>query len=325
MSNRIWRAALPGLVLALPLLTQASAHEIVGNRLFPATLTIDDPGVNDEAALPTVSAFKNGDVPSIRQTDISGEYAKRITDDFGIAVAPTWTHLSKPGGPDGTGASGFQNLETAFKYRFYKNPTHELIMSVGLGIEWAKTGSADVGAEPFTNFEPTFFFGKGFGDLPDSARWLRPFAVTGQIGYGIPSRDTTVTFDPDTGDFDIEHNPRVLVWGGSLQYSLPYLKSSVTDLGLPDFVNHLIPIIEAKLETPVGNTLSSGTITTGTINPGVLWVGQSFQVGVEAIIPINRESGTGVGVIGQLHLYLDDIFPNSLGRPIFASSTPLGR
>jgi hypothetical protein len=325
MSNRILRAALPGLALALPLLTQAGAHEIVGNRFFPATLTIDDPGVNDEAALPTISSFKNGDVPSIRQLDISGEYSKRITDDFGIAVAPTWTRLSARGGPDGNGASGFQNLETAFKYRFYRDAAHELIMSVGLGIEWAHTGSKDVGAEPFTNFEPTFFFGKGFGDLPDSARWLRPFAVTGQLGYGIPSKNTTATFDPDTGEIEVEHNPRVLIWGGSLQYSMPYLKASVVDLGLPDFFNRLIPIVEARFETPVSNTLTSGTLTTGTINPGVLWVGQYYQVGVEAIIPINRESGTGVGVIGQLHLFLDDIFPNSLGKPIFASATPAGR
>jgi hypothetical protein len=28
----------------------ADAHEIVGNRFFPATLAIDDPGVNDELA-----------------------------------------------------------------------------------------------------------------------------------------------------------------------------------------------------------------------------------------------------------------------------------
>ena len=33
----------------------ARAHEIVGNRFFPATLAIDDPGVTDELALPTVS------------------------------------------------------------------------------------------------------------------------------------------------------------------------------------------------------------------------------------------------------------------------------
>src|SRR5262245_32784808 len=35
-------------------------HEIVGNRFFPATLAIDDPGVTDELALPTISMSKTG-------------------------------------------------------------------------------------------------------------------------------------------------------------------------------------------------------------------------------------------------------------------------
>ena len=58
-------------------------------------------------------------------------------------------------------------------------------------------------------------------------------------------------------------------------------------------------------------------MTTGTINPGVIWVGNKFQVGIEALIPINRQSGTNVGVIAQLHFYLDDIDPRGIGKPIF--------
>ena len=104
--------------------------------------------------------------------------------------------------------------------------------------------------------------------------------------------------------------------GATLQYSMPYLKSAVVDLGLPDFINHLIPIVEAQLATPVANFADSGTQTTGTINPGVIYVGSTYQVGVEAIIPVNRDSGTNIGVMGQLHLYLDDMFPNSIGRPL---------
>jgi hypothetical protein len=103
---------------------------------------------------------------------------------------------------------------------------------------------------------------------------------------------------------------------------MPYLKSSVVDLGLPDFFNHLIPVVEASFQTPVGNTLTSGTVTTGTVNPGVIWVGNYYQVALEAIIPINRASGTGVGAMAQLHIYLDDIFPNSIGKPIFGSASP---
>jgi len=116
---------------------------------------------------------------------------------------------------------------------------------------------------------------------------------------------------------DTEFHPRTLNWGVSIQYSMPYLKSAVIDLGLPDFVNHLIPLVEANLQTPVSNTLTSGTQTTGTISPGVLWVGNTFQFGIEALIPINRQSGSNIGVIAQLHYYLDDIDPRGIGKPLF--------
>jgi hypothetical protein len=318
------RAGLSGLVVALVPLTGSLAHEIVGNRFFPATLGIDDPGVNDELALPTISSFKTGDDPSFRQRDISLEFSKRITDAFAVSFAPTFSRLSPPGGPNGTGANGFQNLETTFKYRLFKDPVHEFVLSAGLSIEWGGTGAQSVGADPFNTYTPTIFFGKGFGDLPDSFSWFRPVAVTGVIGYSIPGKNSTTTFgiDPDTGvsTADTEFNPRVLNWGLSLQYSMPYLKSSVIDLGLPDFVNHLIPLVEANLQTPVSNTLTSGTITTGTINPGVIWVGNKYQIGIEAMIPINRQSGTNVGVIGQFHIFLDDADPQGLGKPIFGNA-----
>src|SRR5437899_7193945 len=61
MSMRVWRAGLSGFAMALVPLGAAVAHEIVGNRFFPATLGIDDPGVNDELSLPTVANFKTGD------------------------------------------------------------------------------------------------------------------------------------------------------------------------------------------------------------------------------------------------------------------------
>ncbi|TYL80282.1 hypothetical protein [Bradyrhizobium cytisi] len=324
--------ALSGLAVALTPLS-GSAHEIVGNRFFPATLGIDDPGVNDELSLPTVSSIKTGDDPPFRQRDFSAEFSKRITEAFAISVGTTYSVLSPPGGPTSTGAHGFQNLETTFKYRIFRDPAHEFVMSVGLNVEWGGTGADSVGADPFNTYTPTIYFGKGLGDLPDTLSWLRPVAITGQVGYSIPGRNSTTTFgiDPDTGDViaDTEFHPRVLNWGGTIQYSMPYLKSAVIDLGLPDFIDHLIPLVEATLQTPVANTLTSGTMTTGTINPGVIWVGSTFQVGVEALIPINRQSGSHVGVIGQLHLYLDDIDPRGIGRPIFGgpvqSANPFAR
>lgn len=322
MSRIFLRHALLAVLAQALISSSASAHCFVGARFLPATLNMDDPCVADELSLPTISHFKNGDDPSARQTDISGEFSKRITDTFGVSIGSTWTHLYPPGGPS---VSGFQNVETSFKWQFLTLPEHEFVMSAGLNVEWGGTGAQSIGAERFNVYTPTLFFGKGFGDLPQSAGWLRAFAITGQVGYSIPGQRSTVNsidIDPDTGAItaDVEVHPDVLVWGGTLQYSMPYLKSNVVDLGLPDFINRLVPIVEIALQTPVANTITSGTVTTGTINPGFIYAANKFQIAAEAIIPINRASGTGVGGMVQLHFYLDDIFPTSIGRPIFTSS-----
>src|SRR5262245_25406887 len=308
-----------GLALVLIPSGQAAAHCFVGARFFPATLAIDDPCVADELSLPTVARFNTGDDPSARQTDVSFEYSKRITDTFGVSIGRSWTHLSMPAGL--RDVSGFQNWETTFKHQFLTDAAHEFVMSAALVVEWGATGSPDVGAERFSTLTPTLYFGKGFGDLPDSAGWLRAFAVTGQVGYSIPTSSQTVTVDPDSGLLNFEFHPQFWTYGGSLQFSFPYLKSIVIDLGFPDFVNRLIPIVEAQFQTPAANNEGNSSITTGPVNPGVIWAGDYFQVGLEAMIPINRASGTGIGGIVQLHFYLDDIFPNTVGRPLF-STTP---
>jgi hypothetical protein len=299
--------------------SDAGAHCFVGGRFFPATLATDDPCVADEMSLPTIAIFKNGDDPSARETDISGEFSKRITENFGISIGETWTHLSPPGGPN---ASGFQNLETAFQYQLLKDAPHELALLAGVVVEWGGTGAAQVGADRFSTITPTFYFGKGFGDLPDSTGWIRAFALTGQVGYSIPTSSSTSSVDLDTGLVTVTPNPQFLVYGTSLQYSIPYLKSNIVDLQLPDFINHLIPIVEAQFTTPVANNSGMPWVTTGTVNPGVIWVGSYFQVGVEAIVPINRASGTGVGVLAQVHLYLDDMFPTTIGKPLFGTASP---
>jgi hypothetical protein len=302
--------ALALLFICLPC-TAAFAHCFVGARFFPATLAIDDPCVADELSLPTVSRSKTGDIPAATEWDISGELSKRITDDLGISIGETWTQIRQPGNPT---LAGFSDLETTLQYQLLKNDAHETAMLLGLIFDWGGTGASNSGiGTPYSLITPTFYFGKGFGDLPDDAGWLRAFAVTGQVGYQLP-----------TTSYEAAQNasiPQVLVYGGSIQYSMPYLKSEIQDYQLPDFVNHLIPIVEAQLATPVANNLGNSPITTGTINPGAIWVGSYFQVGLEAQIPVNRASGTGVGVLGQIHLYLDDMFPNTVGQPLLGGAT----
>ena len=297
----------------------AYGHGFAGARFFPATLSTDDPFVADELSLPTVSTIETPDGGRTRQVDISVDIAKRITPQFAIEIGETLTALNPH---EGRAVNGFGNLELRGKYQFLKNDAHEAIVSLGLGVEIGGTGSSSIGADSFSTWTPGIFFGKGFGDLPDVLRFLKPLAITGLAGVGIPTSASTrsVTVDDRTGEreVEIERHPDVLEWGFALEYSVIYLQSQVQDMHLPAPVDRLIPLVEFALETPL-NRGARGQ-TTGTINPGVIWAGKYFQVGVEAIVPINERTGTNVGVIAQLHFFLDDLFPHSLGRPLFGGN-----
>ena len=203
------------------------------------------------------------------------------------------------------------------KYQAFTSAAHEAIVSLGLGWEVGGTGRKATGAESFDVVTPAIFFGKGFGDLPDSLSALKPFALTGLVGLAIPTRakSRTVKVDGDEVEVEIERHPNVVKWGFALEYSLPYLTSYVRDPGLPSFMRRLIPLVELELETPIDR--GQGGLTTGTVNPGIIWAGRFFQVGVEAVFPINERSGKNVGVRGMLHFFLDDLFPTSIGRPLF--------
>jgi len=293
----------------------ASAHGIVGKRFFPATLTIDDPFVADELSLPTYQQQKmpaSGDEPATTERALSFDYTKRITPDFGIGVGGTYLSLSPEGGSN---VKGWDNFALSAKYQFYQNAERETIISAGIDWDIGHSGSARVGAEPFSTVTPAIFFGRGFGDLPESAAFLRPFALTGQLGVSIPSR-TSLTSVNDEGDTATERIPNNLVWGFALEYSVPYLQSFVKDMGWGAPFNRMIPIVEFNFSTAL-NRGASGT--TGTINPGVLWAGQTIQLGIEAVIPLNSRSGSKTGIIAQLHFYLDDLFPGSIGKPLFGN------
>jgi len=284
------------------------AHGFAGQRFFPTTFQVEDPFVSDEFSL----LFNHIKDPDAKTTGIDLEYSKRITPHFGISIGESYQHLDFA---EGGSASGFGNLELGVKYQLLTNGPHETILSVGIGAEIGGTGAHSIGAESFSVISPALFFGKGFGDLPESLNFFRPFAITGVIGPNFPTRSGNETVNPDTGEIEIERNATTLTWAFSLQYSLIYLQSFVKDVGLGNPFKRMILVTEFPMETCMSADCRGQT--TGTINPGVVWAGKFIQLGVAAQIPINSRSGSSVGVLGLLHLYVDDLFPKSLGRPIF--------
>ncbi len=294
----------------------ASAHGFAGARFFPATLTTDDPFVADELSLPTLQTFHTPDSGGTRELDVSIDIAKTITPYLDIEIGQDEVNLFPHTGHNKTGLS---NLELGSKFQFYVNAPHETILSLGIDADIGGTGSRQVGRDPFTTFSPGLFFGKGFGDLPDSVAFLRPLALTGNISVDIPTSASTRSFgevDPTTGirDVDVDRNAVALETNFALEYSLIYLQDNVKNIGLRAPFNRMIPLVEAVVTTPLDRGQSG--LTMASINPGVIWSGSVCQFGVEALIPVNARSGSRVGVLAQFHIYLDDLLPG-IFHPIF--------
>ena len=76
------RAGAIGVAAALLAHSHAEAHAVCGSRIFPATLAIDDPGVSDELALPTVT-YDPKNAGGNREVDATFSYTKTIFPNFG--------------------------------------------------------------------------------------------------------------------------------------------------------------------------------------------------------------------------------------------------
>jgi hypothetical protein len=301
----MYRTPLPALALAAASAAAAQAalaHGFAGERFFPATIATDDPFVADEGSLPTVTINPTGSDGS-QETDFGFDLAKRITPDLGLTLSDQWKYLRPQ---DMAHVGGFDALTTGLQYQLFVNAAHEAMALIGAEASWAHTGRVQaVGAPDFTTLTPTLDFGKGMGDLPDWLNYVRPFAITGNLSLDFPLKTASAGTS----------NPNNFNYGFAFEYSLEYLQHHVKDVGLVAPFDRVIPLVEVTFSTALNRGQAGQTV--GTVQPGLIWAGQYYQIGAEAILPATRNAGHGVGGILQLHFYLDDIFPNSFGKPLF--------
>ncbi len=291
------------------------AQERAGKRFFPTTVVVDDPFVADELTFPSILHIRKpatSGTPRTLETDIGAEFSKRLTPTLGVSLEGVLIHQNPEGQATTT---GFENLHVGLKHQFFTSADHEAILAAGLGWEVGGTGRKASGADSFDVVNPAFLWGKGFGDLPEGLELLKPLAVTGVLGVKLPTRSRTRDISDDGSRIQIERHPNSLQWGVVLEYSFPYLESFVKDVRLRAPFDRMIPVVELDAETFLDRG-SSGK-TTGTINPGFIWEGEFFKIGLEAVFPINGRTGKTVGVRGGLTFFLDRLFPKSLGRPLF--------
>jgi hypothetical protein len=296
----------------------------VGDRFFPSTLATTVPTPADFYNPPYF--VKLPDTAATHETDIPTTYSRLVTKDWSVFFTETFRILDVA---NKGRLSGFDNLVIGTQYQLYTNPEHQFVFTVGGTAAIGGTGSPGIAAS-FSTLTPTVYIGKGFGDLPDSLAWLRPLTVSGTVAVAVPTASTSLgTIDSlraDAGAFTSlmtvpsgattlseTINPKILQLGFALEYSLvtnQYTGPNRTGTRYPE---GWVPLIEFTTATPLNGPLAGRT--TGTINPGVIWVNRYLQVGVEAIIPMNAQSGRDLGVRAQAHLYFSEIFPDL--KPIF--------
>ena len=316
MHRTFWAAAL---VCAGPwlCLSPAFAHAVCGSRVFPVTLTLDDPGVADEVTLPQVTytrAAADGGPGPGHDTNIAFEYDKRLTETIGFAFNDNYSVNQTNNAKTQT---GWDDLVITAKWAKCVLPDSDFQLGFGVIREFGRTGTSHTGADEFGNTAPTVYFGKGLGEIP--LPMLQPLQVTGELSYAIADKGlkSINTTDPATGLVSMQsNNGSSNQWIGalSLQYSIPYLQTTIKDFGLPEPFAHLVPLVEVDWTSP--SSSPSDSPTTWTAAPGVIYLRTWYQIGLEALIPLNKAAGTNVGFVLQFHVFLDDLYPNSIGAPL---------
>jgi len=299
-------AALGAALLATLSAPYAGAHAVAGARIFVNTLEIDDPGVGDEANLPILSVQS----PDGQTTDIgtNWEYDKTITSNFGLGAGTDYDFLLHDQGDNNKDHGGFGSPYLQAKYRWILLPEHEFMSSVQVTRNFGRAGTAGFD-DGFNSTTVSGFFGKGLGDIPWSP--IRPFAITGELDYNIPDAGIS----SGAGD--------VTTWSGglTLQYSIPYLESQIKDYGFSPVLANLTPVVELGWTSAAGRSAFTPTDhpTTFILGTGAVWTGEYYSFSTELLWPLNGATAHGIGAIGQFHLYFDDLFPTTLGKPLIGS------
>jgi hypothetical protein len=276
-----------GVVLCLSV-SIASAHGVVGKRKFIEPFIAEDANPKDEFVL-----AKPGQFNLSKGNEFSVGYIleKRLSTNFSLALENEWV-TQRHGGKDD--ASGFGNLGILLKYAMFRNDAHEFILSSGFAVE-IPVGDKDIGAEQDVALEPLLLFGKGFGDLPASLAFLRPFAIMGDAGFDIL--------------LNKKETETELFYDVALLYDLEYLQTYVKDFRLPWPLNRLIPVVEFNFATVVNG---SERRTEAFITPGLVYRGDKYvQLGVAGQFPLNSTTNREFdnGILFIVDIFYDDIFP----------------
>ena len=296
MKRTLFHALMIVAVCTTMMRSAALAHVVCGDRVFPTTLTMDDPGVSDELSLPTIVLTPT---PSSENNVYAYEWDKTITDNLDVAFNGDYLTQRGPG----VSLSGWDNLTVTIKDQHpckERYEHEEVAWSVGVVRLFPGSGSVQLrnaGAiASVGSTAPTFYLGKGLGEL--KAGYLRPLAVTFEASRVLSDAPSLT--------------PNAWSYAASLQYSMPYLQQHVKALHVPQFFTRMTPIVEVAMNSP-----DSGSPST-TISPGILYDANTWQLGAEAIMPSAHATRQAqhTGILIQYHVFLDSFYKSWFGKPL---------
>ena len=162
---------------------------------------------------------------------------------------------------------------------------------------------------------PTFYIGKGFGHLPELVAWLRPLTISATAAVAMPTESPALPRRrcPPARDHAHQDDQPEDPAAALCARVQPGHQSVYRATG----PGALLPGGMGSTDSQRQRHSTDQRGEDDRVNQGVIWVNGYLQVGVEAIIPINAQSGRDVGVRAQAHLYLPAIFPDFYGKPIF--------
>jgi hypothetical protein len=245
---------------------------------------------------------------SVQDSSVTVAFSRLLLPDLALGVDSDWTEHQTP---DGSTQRGIGATHLSLKGQLYRNDPHESLIAASVAWGIGGVGNADLHAHAYNTLEPGVFFGRGLGDLADRFSWLRPFGVTGGLVADFPLSRRSRPY-PAATPLD---NPIIVHTGLALEYSPLYLTDRAK--GYPpsaEPVKQFIPLVEFQFDSPLNG--GYGRQTSATMNPGLAYVGATFQLSAEAIVPLSRFGGSAGLRIGAV-FFLDDLVPLLFGEPVF--------
>jgi hypothetical protein len=183
-SQLLWSSAfsrvISGTVIVTALILSVAgtswAHGIAGNRYFPGTLTFDDPAVADELFMPLYDHLEHPTREGGEAIDdaFSVTFLRLLTPRLAIGGDATWLRRARD---EFSTRTGFGGAHLLIKGLGYENDPHETLISASFIWGIGGFGTKAVGGYGPNTLQPSITFGRGLGDLPDTLKWLRPFAI----------------------------------------------------------------------------------------------------------------------------------------------------